>query len=87
MKKRGNPFSYLKIICISLLILVPIVSYLKVPDESCRDCNVIMISIDTLRADHLGMYGYHRNTSPFLDKFAEKSLVFESKLGESLNLV
>ena len=26
---------------------------------------VILISLDTLRADHLGVYGYHRNTSPY----------------------
>jgi arylsulfatase A-like enzyme len=32
--------------------------------------NVILISIDTLRADHLGCYGYARPTSPALDRFA-----------------
>jgi arylsulfatase A-like enzyme len=44
---------------------------------SCRDCNVVLISIDTLRADHLGCYGYSRPTSPFLDSLAEQSLLFE----------
>jgi arylsulfatase A-like enzyme len=34
-------------------------------------------SIDTLRADHLGLYGYQRDTSPFLDRFAKASLVCE----------
>ena len=42
------------------------------------DCNVILISIDALRADHLGCYGYHRNTSPHIDTFAEKSIIFEN---------
>ena len=32
--------------------------------------------IDTLRADHLGVYGYDRPTSPNLDRFAEESTVF-----------
>lgn len=35
--------------------------------------NVVIISIDTLRADHLGCYGYGRDTSPELDRFAERS--------------
>lgn len=38
--------------------------------------NVILISLDTLRADHVGCYGYPRNTSPNLDLFAEDSAVF-----------
>ncbi|MFO8183669.1 MAG: sulfatase [Candidatus Aegiribacteria sp.] len=33
--------------------------------------NVILVIIDTLRADHLGCYGYHRDTSPALDSLAE----------------
>lgn len=33
--------------------------------------------IDTLRADHLGMYGYGRNTSPNIDAFAKEALVFD----------
>ncbi len=40
--------------------------------------NVILISLDTLRADHLGCYGYHRNTTPFLDTFAKKGILFEN---------
>ncbi|NQZ97032.1 MAG: sulfatase [Myxococcales bacterium] len=38
--------------------------------------NVLLISIDTLRADHLGVYGYSRDTSPALDRLAEESIVF-----------
>jgi arylsulfatase A-like enzyme len=43
--------------------------------ESSRE-NVLLITIDTLRADHLGCYGYPRNTSPSIDEFAEKSVLF-----------
>lgn len=40
--------------------------------------NVLLISIDTLRADHLSLYGYGRQTSPALDAWAERSAaVFE----------
>jgi arylsulfatase A-like enzyme len=37
----------------------------------------ILISIDTLRADHLGCYGYTRPTSPFLDSLAGRATLFE----------
>ena len=40
---------------------------------------VILISLDTLRPDHLGVYGYERPTSPNLDAFAETALIFEHK--------
>ena len=37
----------------------------------------ILSSIDTLRADHLGAYGYSRDTSPFLDSLAARGTLFE----------
>jgi len=40
--------------------------------------NIILISIDTLRADRLSCYGYHRQTSPHLDAVARESLVFKN---------
>ena len=39
--------------------------------------DVILISIDTLRPDHLGAYGYAKPTSPTLDAIAEQGVVFE----------
>lgn len=38
--------------------------------------NIILISLDTLRADHLGCYGYPRETSPAIDALAEDSALF-----------
>jgi len=40
--------------------------------------NVILISLDTLRADHLGCYGYGRATSPNMDKLAAESVLFKN---------
>jgi arylsulfatase A-like enzyme len=37
---------------------------------------ILYIDIDTLRPDHLGCYGYHRNTSPNIDKIAEDGTKF-----------
>ncbi len=38
--------------------------------------NIILITIDSLRARHLGFMGYKKNISPNLDRLAEKSIVF-----------
>ena len=39
--------------------------------------NVLLITIDTLRADHMGVYGYRRPTSPRMDAFARRGVVFD----------
>ena len=39
--------------------------------------NVILIVIDTLRADHMGCYGYFRDTSPAMDELAAGGVVFD----------
>ena len=40
--------------------------------------NVFIIAVDTLRADHLGCYGYPRDTSPNIDEFALEGVLFEN---------
>jgi len=39
--------------------------------------NILLITLDTTRADHLSAYGYYRETTPVLDALAEKSVFFE----------
>lgn len=39
--------------------------------------NVVLVSLDALRADHLGVYGYGRGTSPTLDELAGHSVTFD----------
>ncbi|MDH5533765.1 MAG: sulfatase [Candidatus Pacebacteria bacterium] len=50
---------------------------------NCKDCNVVLIVIDTLRQDHLTPYGYSKNTTPFLYKFSNKSLIFNNNYSAS----
>ncbi len=45
--------------------------------------NIILISIDTLRADHLGCYGYQRATSPAIDSLAEDGSLFWNTFSSS----
>ena len=39
--------------------------------------DIVLVTLDTVRADHLGAYGYERKTSPHLDALAASSVVFE----------
>jgi arylsulfatase A-like enzyme len=43
-----------------------------------RAKNILFITVDCLRADHLGCYGYSRNLSPNIDKFASRGVIFEN---------
>lgn len=45
--------------------------------------NVLLISIDTLRPDHLGAYGYERDTSPSLDGLARDGVLWENAYAPS----
>src|SRR5579859_478507 len=38
--------------------------------------NLIIISIDTLRSDHMGIYGYSKKTTPMIDEWAKSATVF-----------
>jgi arylsulfatase A-like enzyme len=42
-----------------------------------RPPNIILFGIDSLRRDHVSCYGYHRPTTPQIDRFAQESTLFE----------
>ena len=45
--------------------------------------NVLILVVDTLRADHLSLYGYPKKTSPNMEKIAEQAIVFENAMATS----
>lgn len=47
--------------------------------------SLILISLDTTRRDHLGSYGYARDTTPSLDRLASEGVVFESAFAQDTN--
>ncbi|MCS6886285.1 MAG: sulfatase [Acidobacteriota bacterium] len=47
--------------------------------------NAILVTIDCLRADHLGSYGYSRATSPKIDEFAARAVIFERAFSAGTN--
>ena len=52
--------------------------YHPVPASVPTDLKFLFVTIDTLRADHLGCYGYPRPTTPVLDRLASESVLFEN---------
>lgn len=47
------------------------------PDAPAPQANILLVTIDALRPDHLGTYGYGRQTSPHIDRFASEAALFE----------
>ncbi len=68
----------------AVLLIVGLLSFTSGCQPSSRSevpssrSDILFISIDTLRADHLPFYGYGRQTAPFLDSLAAEGLVFEN---------
>jgi len=48
-----------------------------------KNLNVVFINLDSLRPDHLGCYGYKRDTSPNIDKLAKEGAIFTQAISQS----
>jgi arylsulfatase A-like enzyme len=59
------------------------VSISRLPMAAPDKPNVLVIVIDTLRADHLSSYGYQRETSPNIDRLANEGVLFENAISTS----
>jgi arylsulfatase A-like enzyme len=78
-------------IAAAALIALGVLSYGPVREASQRAAlpaprnspNVLIIIVDTLRADHLSLYGYTRDTSPYLDQLAQQGVLFEHPIAPS----
>jgi len=74
-----------KLVFLLVLFLSPLLTAASLPKdlEIPPGTNVFLIVVDTLRADHLGCYGYSRNTSPHLDALAKESILFKNATAQS----
>jgi arylsulfatase A-like enzyme len=63
----------------AILLVNPVIRRARKSEEK----NILFIMLDTLRADHLGCYGYYRDTSPHIDKFAKEALLFQNAFSQS----
>lgn len=69
---------------VAVLFLISAISIcaLYLQEKTARP-NVLLITIDALRADHLGCYGYTRNTSPNIDRLAKEGARFTQAISQS----
>ena len=51
--------------------------------RSARGPDIVLITVDALRPDHLGAYGYGRETSPRIDRLAAESVLFEIAVAQA----
>lgn len=78
----GASARLLRIGCLSLAVagaFSALVAQLAPDRESSETArpHVVLITVDTLRADHLASYGYHLKTSPNIDRLAEEGVRFD----------
>ena len=79
LRGHGRFKSFCYILCIFLLSLLCLSPCSAPPGKT----NIILITVDTLRQDHLGCYGYQRDTTPVIDKFANEAVVFTQAISQS----
>ena len=64
-------------------MLLAAITHVGCGQEPRRPVNVVLITMDTVRADHLGCYGYHRPTSPRIDAFSARATLYSRALSTS----
>ena len=82
---RRLAFAGLVLLMVSLGCGKPKSGPQKRADTKSKPVNLILVSVDTLRADHLPIYGYDRDTSPNLSALAKSSIVFEQAYAATTN--
>lgn len=64
-----------------------IVRYHDLPDGFPEEPNLVLITVDALRADHMSLYGYERRTTPNIDRLAANAVVFERNYSQGAGTV
>ena len=87
------PRRVLMIVIIIVLIIAGILMYTILPFSQSTTSNlstviedrpnIILVTMDTTRADHLSCYGYGKNTTPNLDTFAKENVIFNNAYAPS----
>lgn len=80
VRRAHAPFRYAA--ALAALLLVAACGVEHGPSSPAPD-HVVVIVVDTLRADHLPLYGYARNTAPFLSRLGDEGVVFEKAVSTS----
>lgn len=77
MNNKKN--AWLLLLMLVIIILIIYYLHIKVPEQT-KLSNIILISIDTCRADYLSCYGYDDKTTPNIDVLAKTATLFENAI-------
>ena len=80
--ESGRPRALTRFLTLALLAGATIVGCSQ-PEPPPTAPNILLISIDTLRADHLGCYGYEPPTSPEVDAFRRDAVLFATAIAQA----
>lgn len=58
-----------------------------ISDAKFKNFNILIISLDAVRFDHLGCYGYKKKTSPNIDQIAANGVIFENAFAQSSHTI
>jgi len=78
--KFRKEISKLLLFCAVALVILCVVLYLFFFGKCPEIRNVILVSIDTCRADHLSCYGFEKKTTPNIDALAKEAILFENAI-------
>lgn len=81
MKRLTNTVEIVR--CVSIIVfIINLLSVGRFAEGERGHVSVVLITIDTLRVDHIGLYGYEKETTPNLDKFVRQNscVVFEQAI-------
>jgi len=69
---------------LSLVLITVVLTgvVVDVIDATQEQPNMVVVSVDSLRADRLGVYGAERGVTPNLDRFAEDATVFQEAVAQ-----
>ncbi|MBI2523082.1 sulfatase-like hydrolase/transferase [Candidatus Woesearchaeota archaeon] len=76
-------FGVIIFIAVSLFLDIYLLNYMPIGKDNnqlMEQPNIVLVSLDAVRADHLNIYGYEANTSPNIDALAQNSIVFENAI-------
>jgi arylsulfatase A-like enzyme len=67
----------------SILVIAVGLSCRMAPEPPPPKPSILLVTIETLRADHVGSYGYRRNTTPNLDRLARQGVRFQNAVAQA----
>ena len=80
---RRQPLPWV-IFCAAIAVIALLLRPAETPDRP-SPRGIVLVTLDTVRADHLSAYGYARQTSPFLERLAGRGSLFAQAYAQAPN--